>query len=46
MSKPFTPFPSNQSARAAIEVYPADIEVTYELVDDYDEATITKILEG
>lgn len=46
MSKPFTPFPSNQSARAAIEVYPADIEVTYELVDDYDEEAIAKILEG
>ena len=46
MSKPFTPFPSNQSARAAIEVYPADIEVPYELVDDYDEEAIAKILEG
>lgn len=46
MSKPFTPFPSNQSAREAIEVYPADIEVTYELVDDYDEAAINKILDG
>ena len=46
MSKPFTPFPSNQSARAAIEVYPADIEVTYELVDDYDEEAIAKILKG
>lgn len=46
MSKPFTPFPSNQSARAAIDVYPADIEVTYELVDDYDEEAITKILDG
>lgn len=46
MSKPFTPFPSNQSARAAIEVYPADIEVTYELVDDYDEEAINKILDG
>ena len=46
MSKPFTPFPSNQSARAALEVYPAEIEVTYELVDDYDEDAINKILEG
>lgn len=46
MRKPFTPFPSNQSARAAIEVYPADIEVTYELVDDYDEESINKILDG
>lgn len=46
MSKPFTPFPSNQSARAAIEVYPADIEVTYELVDDYDEEAINNILDG
>jgi hypothetical protein len=46
MSKPFTPFPSNQSAREAIEVYPADIEVTYELVDDYDEDAINKILDG
>jgi ribosomal protein S17E len=46
MSKPFTPFPSNQSARAAIEVYPADIEVTYELVDDYDEEAIARIIEG
>lgn len=46
MSKPFTPFPSNQSARATIEVYPADIEVTYELVDDYDEEAINKILDG
>lgn len=44
MSKPFTPFPSNQSARAAIEVYPADIEVTYELVDDYDEQKVKDIL--
>lgn len=46
MSKPFTPFPSNQSAREAIEAYPADIEVTYELVDDYDEEAINKILDG
>ena len=46
MSKPFTPFPSNQSARTALEVYPAEIEVTYELVDDYDEDAINKILEG
>lgn len=46
MSKPFTPFPSNQSAREALEVYPAEIEVTYELVDDYDEDAINKILEG
>lgn len=44
MSKPFTPFPSNQSGRAAIEVYPADIEVTYELVDDYNEDVIKNIL--
>ena len=44
MSKPFTPFPSNQSERAAIEVYPADIEVTYELVDDYNEDVIKSIL--
>lgn len=44
MSRPFTPFPSNQSARPEIEVYPADIEVTYELVDDYNEDAIKSIL--
>ena len=44
MSKPFTPFPSNQSGRPAIEVYPEDIEVTYELVDDYNDQVIKDIL--
>lgn len=44
MNRPFTPFPSNQSARPEIEVYPVDIEVTYELVDDYNEDTIKSIL--
>lgn len=44
MNRPFTPFPSNQSARPEIEVYPADIEVTYELVDDYNEDVIKSIL--
>jgi hypothetical protein len=44
MSRPFTPFPANQSGRPEIEVYPADIEVTYELVDDYNEKTVKDIL--
>ena len=44
MNKPFTPFPSNQTARPEIEVYPADVEVTYELVDDYNEDAIKSIL--
>lgn len=44
MNQPFTPFPSNQSGRPEIEVYPADVEVTYELVDDYNEDAIKSIL--
>jgi hypothetical protein len=44
MSRRLTPFPSNQTSRAAIEVYPVDIEVTYELVDDYNEEVIKSIL--
>lgn len=45
MSQEFTPFPSNQTGRAAIDVYPAEIEVTYELVDDYNEDEINRILD-
>ena len=44
MNQLFTPFPSNQSGRAEIEVYPAEVEVTYELVDDYNEDEIKSIL--
>ncbi len=46
MSQEFTPFPSNQTGRAAIDVYPAEIEVTYELVDDYNEDEINRILDA
>lgn len=45
MNQEFTPFPSNQTGRAAIDVYPAEIEVTYELVDDYNEDEINRILD-
>lgn len=40
----FKPFKSGSSARQPLDIYPSDVEVTYSLTNDYNEAEIAKIL--